>query len=522
MGFSSLYTGATGLLAHGDRMQVIGNNLANVSTIGFKKSDVLFSDLISQEMPNGQADLAQVGKGVRVADVMRYHLQGDIIEGDYATDVGISGNGFFGLSAGDNNMFYSRAGNFRFNNQGELVNSNGFNVQGRVVNRETGLAEGEPTNIALPFEDITVDGETIRAVRSMPQATTQVSTIISLDSKPTGQANDPANPFFSLADSWNGLTSNASFSSDYSTSIKVYDDQGEAHVLTVHLDRVPASHLSNATPGHTFWEYVITCDPAEDARAGLAGTSGAGLLAMGTMEFNDGIMINETMFEYAGGASPDVKNLGNWSLSGFGSNGAPAFDVTFAGGSNAAPGAQEIAWDFGMSSRTGSWNGGSMNASGVSVYPANLALLDDQYRSALATTDYNISSATLNSTQNGYSQGYLVNMGVDSDGYLVGTFSNGQEENLAQLSLYRFNSEFGLRQNGGNLYSATDASGNPLESVANENGCGSVLGNSLEASNVDMADEFAKMILTQRGYQSNTKVITTSDSLLSSTISIKR
>lgn len=522
MGFSSIYTGATGMLAHGDRMQVIGNNLANVSTIGFKKSDVLFSDLISQEMPNGQIDMAQVGKGVRVAETMRYHLQGSFEDGDYATDVGVSGNGFFGVATDDGTMFYTRAGNFRFNNQGELVNPNGFHVQGYPIDRETGEVQTSSGNIVLPYEDVTVDGETMRLVQSQPQATTAVSTIISLDSKPTGQANDPDNPFFSLADTWNGLSSNASFAADYSTAINVYDDQGNSHELTVHLDRVPPSDLSNANPGQTHWEFIITSDPAEDARAGLADTSAAGLLAMGTLTFNDGVLVNETMFEYAGGASQDVKDLGNWSLAGFGSGGVPAFDMTFAGGSNASPGTQEISWDFGISSQNNAWVGGSQNASGVSMYPDNLASLGDPYRDALSTTDYNISSATLDSSQNGYGQGYLVNLSVDSDGFLVGNFSNGQVENLAQMNLYRFNSEFGLRQNGSNLYSATDHSGQALESVANENGCGSILGDTLESSNVDMAEEFAKMILTQRGFQSNSKVVTTSDSLLNTTISLKR
>ncbi len=148
-----------------------------------------------------------------------------------------------------------------------------------------------------------------------------------------------------------------------------------------------------------------------------------------------------------------------------------------------------------------------------------MANLDRDLRSS---TSFDSGSATLYEEQDGFSSGYLQSLSINREGAIEGNFSNGQTEELYVIAMYRFNSDWGLRRAGSNNFVATEASGAAVAGRAEVNGRGTFQQNTLERSNVDMAEEFANMILTQRGYQANTKVITTSDTLLNTTINIKR
>ncbi len=143
-------------------------------------------------------------------------------------------------------------------------------------------------------------------------------------------------------------------------------------------------------------------------------------------------------------------------------------------------------------------------------------------RDLRSSTSFSTGSATLFQNQDGYSWGYLQNTSINREGFLTGQFSNGQSEEFYQIAMYRFNSEWGLRRDGANNFVATEASGAGVAGKAEEGGRGTMQQNTLEMSNVDMAEEFANMIITQRGYQANTKVITTADSLLNTLISVKQ
>jgi flagellar hook protein FlgE len=143
--------------------------------------------------------------------------------------------------------------------------------------------------------------------------------------------------------------------------------------------------------------------------------------------------------------------------------------------------------------------------------------------SALATQSYDTGgSSTLFQNQDGYSAGVLQGVSVSRDGILTGRYSNGQSIELYSLTLATFTDKWHLRREGGNLFSATNESGPALTGQAGDQGKGTVDGNSLEVSNVDMGNEFVKMITTQRGFQANTKVITSTDSMLGEVIAMKR
>ena len=143
-------------------------------------------------------------------------------------------------------------------------------------------------------------------------------------------------------------------------------------------------------------------------------------------------------------------------------------------------------------------------------------------RAALATTSYSTSSTTIFQAQDGYAPGFLQNVSVDRDGVLTGRYSNGQVLELYLVTLADFNNEWGLRRDGGNLFTETRESGPALTNRPNTAGLGSIVSNSLEQSNVDMATEFVNMITTQRGFQASSKVITTTDSMLNELIQLKR
>ncbi|MGE4503743.1 MAG: flagellar hook protein FlgE [Desulfovibrionaceae bacterium] len=529
MSFSSLYIGATGAIAYGDGMQTVGNNLANVNTTAYKHSDTLFQTLISKQMATGSAPagtsgskISQMGMGVRTAAVKTCFKQGGLENTTTATDMALSGEGFFGVrDAGSGDMFYTRDGTFRFDNEGYLLNSAGLRVQGAAIDRLTGSLSAIG-DVVLPMEDYTTaTGETYRAVISSPKATESMMLSTNLDFTSVDQVSDAANPFFSLVGSWNGLNEDPLVSAGYTTSMKVYDEGGESHELTFYFDKVDASTLTDPTPGYQYWEYMVAIDPDEDGSA-LAGTSSAGLVSCGTLAFNrDGLLMNQTAYALTGGADGSV--LSNWSLAGFDADGGFTFDVTFAPTSGGGGGTQTIGYTMGVTSSNGAWlSGGASNAAGVGTNVQDLAAMDGMFRDAYGTTNYNNGSMTLIANQDGYAQGFLQSLSVADDGTLVGEFSNGQSEGLFKVGVYRFTNEFGLRREGGNLFSATQESGAVIEGFAQENGSGKVYGSSLEMSNADMANEFVEMILFQRGIQANTKVITTSDSLLQTAISIKR
>ncbi|SKA85528.1 flagellar hook protein FlgE [Paucidesulfovibrio gracilis DSM 16080] len=523
MAFSSLFIGSTGLISHGQRMAVIGNNLANVNTSGYKRAETHFQTLISEQMACGSnrrgesaVHISQKGMGVGVAEVRTSFIQGSFEPSNTATDMAVAGHGFFGVvNPEDGNQYFTRSGVFRFDKQGYLLTPQGYRVQGGAVDRETG-AVGSMEDIRLPFQEIDVNGETVPAVVSAPRATTSAVLNTNLDFATVDAHTDPSNPFFSMASAWNGLNEEPlTPAPGYETNLKVYDENGAAHNLTVRFDPVDTATVSNAAPANQYWEYVVTMPPSEDGSA-AAGTSGAGLVGTGVLTFNKyGELTGQSAFSLTGG---DPSVLSNWTPAAFNGDGVPTFNLQFNGAQ-----AQEIGLDMGLSTSSASWAGGMpASAAEVGRNVANLGSMATPGKNAMATTNYELGSMTSAARQDGYAEGYLRALNVDEKGFVVGQFSNGKSEKLYQVGLYRFNSEYGLRREGSNLFSASPDSGDALAGFAGEEGRGSVYGNSLETSNADMADQFAKMIVTQRGFQSNTKVITTSDSILNTTIGIKR
>jgi flagellar hook protein FlgE len=307
--------------------------------------------------------------------------------------------------------------------------------------------------------------------------------------------------------------------------------------VTVYYDKVVMSSNAGAD---TVWEYMVTCNPDEDGRTigstAMRNSSGAGILMIGTMTFRSGQMVGQSAYTLNSGAGADVKSLDNWTLADFSTGGYPLMTANFIQASNASTTqstvaeASPIAMDFGMRSRSGSWTQSvgtlSNAASAIGNKISNAGWVPNMGTpsvSALSTESYDTGGfSTLFQDQDGYTAGYLQSVSVSEDGVLSGSFSNGQEMELYSLTMTTFTNQWGLRREGNNLFSETRDSGSALTGQANIGGTGSITSNALESSNVDMASEFVDLITAQRGFQANSKVITTADSLLGEVIAMKR
>lgn len=414
----SFYTGLSGLRANAQALNVIGDNLANVNTVGFKRRAANFAEIMSSNTgsQNAAGNPIQIGLGVNTTEIISSFEQGAIQSTGIATQLALDGNGFFVL-AKDGVETFSRAGNFTLDAEGYLVNPDYSFVQGYIAKNADGSID-----VASAPTDIKIDLGTT----SDPRSTSIVRFLTNLNAE---------------ADFANG--------EEFQTSVEFFDSLGIGHTMTVTFTATSAGA----------WNYDITTD------------DGTPSPTTGTLAFD------------AYGVLTDVDG------------GAPAdIPITITGLSTGAAD-QTITWDLMDDTST----------------PAT------SYLSQLGTSS---SNGTL--YQDGYTTGVLQDIGFRQDGTMFGYFSNGQTIDLAQLTIATFNNLHGLRQVGNNQYLGTAASGPASHGVAGSGGRGVTISHSLENSNVDMAEEFTNMIINQRGYQSNSKIITTIDTLLQETLNLKR
>lgn len=545
---ASMWTGISGLLAHGEKMNVIGNNIANVNTLGFKGSRMDFEDFINQDV-NSAAGVTQVGRGVAIGAIYGDFGQGAFETTTEATDLAIGGNGFFRVKVkNEETAYYTRAGNFRFDKDGFLVDPHGYVLQGWQISTprpSLATSSNQVSNTASAIKGSGVPTDIrLQGFTAEPKHTSNVTMVTNLDDRDGGdKTTDSTDPYFALFKDWNGqntppIGQNA-FA--YQSTIKVYDEGGTSHNLTVYFDQVSKGDTTGEASGRRSWEYIVTVEPSEDGRVfngvNVNTTSAAGLLMSGTLTFdNAGQLVDQSAYTLASGAGANLKGLSNWAPTNFSTNGYPLFTANFSGLSNASyvtPSLSEnvtgslMELNFGLK-YTGSMadliNGAATDTmASVGSNAANLMSMgNNTERQSSATTSFSGASSTLLQSQDGYTFGFLQNVSVDRDGILRGRYSNGIILDLYQITLYDFQSEHNLRREGGNLFSATRDSGEALPGPANNNGLGAVYSNSLEQSNVDLAKSFVNMITTQRGFQANSKVITTTDTMLSEVIQMKR
>lgn len=503
---TSLYTATTGLKTHGVGMSTVSSNIANVNTVGFKKSMMLYSENMSTAVNSASGSsqgLAQLGLGVSVGVNRTMFQDGGFEAGNTATDLAISGKGFFGVEKGGE-VQYTRAGNFRFTKDGELIDPNGFQLLGNRVTNGVVSATAEP--IAIDFSR---KGQGYM----QPKATSTLTMIENLGSREAG-TTDEDNPFFSLAAAWNGVSSPPLSSQQYGSLSQagVYDASGQAQNLNTYYDYV------GSFDGKHVYQYVMGVDPSVDGSV-LAGTGDSGLVAAGTVTFSaGGTILDMTMFVPGEG---DLDDPASWVPASFDASGNPMLTATFLDAEGNALPAQTISLNLGLE-MNGTWTNEYATAADVNADPAGLYTGPGRKAASQSSTSFAGTSGTLNSHQDGYAPGSLQDMTISTDGYMIGKYSNGQTDELFRIPIYRFMNEEGLRHEGGNRYTANNDSGAAEAGFPSTENFGSLHESTLEQSNVDLASEFTTMIMTQRGFQLNSKAVTTADTMLQRALELKR
>ncbi|HID98357.1 MAG TPA: flagellar hook protein FlgE [Thermodesulfobacteriaceae bacterium] len=493
---SSLYSGVSGLINMGNAMQVIGDNISNVNTTGFKAATATFQDIMAQSLNTARGG-SQVGRGASMSDVAPLFTQGSFESTSSPTDLAIGGNGFFIVSNPnvENSQYFTRAGQFHIDQYGFLVNPAGLRVQGWEM-------ETQPDGTA---EIIGAIGDIQLSNSSSPVATSQATATVNLDSGVAGptSTNDLTTDWLAVrgASLPGELAVNVHY--EYKTTFNVYDSLGTTHEITVYFDRQDPTVAGQERQ----WEFLVTCNP-EDDKGPAASAAEQGLLMRGTINFTSQGQIESfgtlEAYHYADG-SPSA-----WHNATFGDHNYPQLTAFFldpsgnGGGGNADSSAQLLEFNFG--------------ARAVDPTAATIVWNTE----AITTTQYANRSSTLFYDQDGFGAGFLETLNVDSEGVISGSYSNGRIISLAQISLARFNSPTDLAREGGSLWRETTASGAPITGPPRTNGLGTIASNALEQSTVDMGTEFVRLITTQRAFQANSRVITTTDDMLNELLNMKR
>ena len=488
----SLYIGATGLKGMAEGMNVVSNNLANANTVGYKQQSMLFSDLIYEGQANmgdwwgaqqgSYVAMGQTGKGVQVDSVRTLFTDGGYEMGIDVTDMSITGKGFFQVTTLDNETRYTRAGNFRFDKEGYLRLPDQSVLTGFPIAPDGTRGKAQP---------IQLNPETVSA----PKATTQMTLALNLGVT-TDNASSATDPYFGMVQAWNS-TVNPPVASGYSQPLRVYDAEGAYQDLKLYVDGTP-----DPGNGTKVLEYVL-------ARPVAAPGTGTEMLMSGTLTFNSaGQIINMSGFTPTNGSSND---LSTWTPAPM-INGTPQFTLD----------GQSVGLNMGITA-AGGWAEAPASAADVGTDVTKLPSMGTDAKRANAATTANAgSSAQRSYVQDGYAKGFMNGLDIRADGTVVASFSNGQSQDLYQIPVCRFTSEDGLRREGNNLFSATADAGQMEMGRATTENYGRINAQSLELSNVDMSREMVNMIITQRAFQSNSKVITTADTMLQKAIELKR
>jgi flagellar hook protein FlgE len=392
----SLFSGISGMRAHQQMMDVTGNNIANVNTLGYKSSQAMFEDTLSQmitpagapQNQSGGTNPAQVGLGVRLAGINVNFGQGAAQTTGRSSDMMIQGDGFFIVKSGAESL-YTRAGSFRFDANGALTTPNGQIVQGWSATDGVVNTAGNPGGIKLPI-----------GVSVAPTPTTA----------------------FTLT---GNLSIEAAVGATKDIPVTVYDSNGAATAVPVHFEKT----------SDTVWTMSLP-----------DGTSQP-------VTFTDGKAVGEPDLS---GADTGTVTLGPYSVD--------VHDLTqYSGGTGARV-----------------------------------------------------------SNSNGSASGALSSYTVSNTGQIIGVFSNGLKETLGQLALANFNNVNGLEKIGDSMFRSTVNSGLAQVGAAGSQGLGLITSGALEMSNVDLAQEFTNLVIAQRGFQANSRVITTSDEILQELVNLKR
>ena len=423
--WQAMLSGVASLKAHQTKMNVIGNNIANINTTGYKGSRVHFQDLMAQTFraasrPSnvlGGVNPIQVGLGVKVGAIDVHTLQGALEMTGRTTDLAIQGNGYFMLTNG-RDIIYTRDGAFGLDSSGFLVHrGTGWKVLGWMADAGGRIDTNQPINAS--------------SVLQFPvgsQAAVRQTSVVEY----TGNLNANALP-----------------TATYAATVRVYDALGGAHDVTItftNRQTPPAGTPPSGAVSSWEWSATVGGIPVGDFTTG----SNTRLYFDG-----QGKLVGTTTQQIT--ITP--------------TNGAPPFTV-------------------------------ELDLSQVTSLAAE-SIVQPVY-------------------QDGFPPGTLQEFTIGIDGTIQGVFSNGLSRPMGRIALSLFANPAGLFRLGNNMWRVTDNSGLPQVGAPTTGGLGEINAGYLEQSNVDLGSEFADMIVTQRGFQANTRIVSVVDELLADVVNMKR
>ena len=463
----SLFSGVSGLQNHQTRMDVIGNNISNINTTGFKRNRVNFQDIIYQQLQGaarptedlGGVNPKEVGLGMSVAAIDTLHIQGSLQTTGNSTDLAITGQGFFILDDMGKQLF-TRAGAFSIDAEGVMVNpANGMKVQGWMAREVEGY---NVIDVSRPVEQIVIPV----GGKDPAKETTLVNFACNLDKR---LPELPENP-----------TGDQVIRSTWSTSIDIYDSFGDKRILQVEFTRVPGTANS--------WNAAVVVDPASE------------------------IPTNATI---GFGEEPPAVGGPTTFIVNFSNNGTLLSAEDGAGNVSGASGQVQMYVAYDVQTAT-------PNEDGTLVRQEFVLNLGSVGGFTNSITQYAESSSSKAVEQDGRTMGYLENFKIDSTGTITGIYTNGTTRDLGQVAMATFPNQGGLEKAGDNTFRVSNNSGMANIGPSGIAGKGKIISGTLEMSNVDMADQFVDMIVTQRGFQANSRTIQTADQLLQELLSLKR
>lgn len=449
----SMFSGVSGLKVHQTKMDVIGNNISNVNTVGYKATTMHFQDSFSQVMRSagspqggiGGTNPQQIGLGASIGGMDVDHSKGSTQRTDRPLDLMIDGNGYFVVTNDPTyeNRFFTRAGNFTTDTHGYIVTPNGYKVLGK-------------------------DMQPLRVDKSKTKPATTTTRI---DISGNVNLKDDVDPNTNIA---------------YTSSVDVFDSLGNNHTLTINFGQ---KIEYNDGAGDKGFLRNISFENKSIVPGGKVGSLDLANLTTNTANANAvyakfdekgsflGLVKGMTL---AGGVATATTPLNKLDLK------------------MVVPGADDV---------------------DISIYDTGA---DPAVNSFRGLTHYPKEGNVRSKNMDGNTSGLMESFNVSASGEILGIFTNGERQVLGQIALADFDNNVGLQKAGSNLFISSTNSGAPKYGVPGTSSLGSIAPGALEMSNVDLSNQFTDLITTQRGFQSNSRIITASDEMLQELVNLKR
>ena len=510
----SFQQGLSGLNGAAKSLDVIGNNIANASTVGFKSGQAQFADVYASSL-NG-AGGATAGIGVKVSQIAQQFTQGNIESSSNSLDVAINGQGFFRTEA-SGMVQYTRNGQFSLDKNGFMTNAQGAKLTGYKTGPSGEILAGAPSPVQISSTDL------------KPVSTTKVGIEMNLDSR-------AASPIVSPFDASDPNSYNKQ------SPIDVYDTLGNPHVLSTFYVKKDAGT----------WEVYVANDGIEKTNLEVAQA------AQGVTPAHAAVNAARDEWDAASKAVPPVATEIAAALRKY-ADAASAMVASAAGGKGADATAQSAIVTAGVDAARVAGNtpdkvdraitesvkvkpepvgvlefdeNGALNAADSTnggMFPVDLPIYPSTGSeptqkmeiSYTGTTQYGTSTSDKKLVQDGYTAGHLQRFSIGDDGTILGQYSNGQSKPLGQVVLANFTNPNGLEPLGNNAWAESADSGTPLVGTPDSGSLGVLQSSAVETSNVDLTAELVNMITAQRVYQANAQTIKTQDSVLQTLVNLR-